>query len=290
MAQGLFNAAARERISGKDLNSLQAKKSQSRDLLPSLFRSFSQFLGIADIAATDDALSSPQRKVSVGKDLTYDWLDNALNETKQHLWNDSTAHKSTVDAACSNLMTFALGTQNDGWVFIEESDGILVESFAALENSHPMIRGQIVIPFEPKHVMALILNPKFKSIVDPRAEEDRIVAKVDEQTIVSYRRYPGKLIVAGRDTVVLAHWRHFRENNTFALCLRGIEHADAPQAEGYIRVDVLGGGMIVETLPNQHSRLTIVSYNDIKLGAHITKQAAITQVKAIQRIRNALVP
>lgn len=182
-----------------------------------------------------------------------------------------------------------------GWSVVATKSGITISGKEEGDLNH--MRGSAVLDFPAEVVVAYLQTENKRSEWDKLVREDRIVERVDEQTVVVYNRFLGVFPVAARDTCTLAHWFTCEDSGVFdgvryGTCSTSIEHDAVPPANtgGLVRAHLGCGGFVID--PISEDSCQIHSYAQIDLRGYIPKSLkkllGQKQPMCIDKIRKCL--
>jgi len=151
------------------------------------------------------------------------------------------------------------------------------------------LKAEIVIDLPIKPIYEYIDNVENKYVYDKMFESGHEVRKVNDEIILTYQKYKGKMGFEPRDYYVLLY-KHFDEENLekcnlMATSFFASQYKDVP---GCVRATLYMGGFFFKKLGDNKTLVTFYTFSDLKISNFFMKMALPDIAKCLIYIKEQL--
>eukprot|EP00008_Paramoeba_atlantica_P008432 CAMPEP_0201484346 /NCGR_PEP_ID=MMETSP0151_2-20130828/8536_1 /ASSEMBLY_ACC=CAM_ASM_000257 /TAXON_ID=200890 /ORGANISM="Paramoeba atlantica, Strain 621/1 / CCAP 1560/9" /LENGTH=362 /DNA_ID=CAMNT_0047867977 /DNA_START=123 /DNA_END=1211 /DNA_ORIENTATION=- len=148
---------------------------------------------------------------------------------------------------CDQLETDILTNEDEGWIFMSESDGVTVHKKENEGSSILTFKGSTVIPSTPEMIRLWLIQTDQRIYWDPTFVQGTYELEAEVHARVASYLYSAPWPVSYRDFVVVAS-EAIRDNGLFIAGAHSVEHEDFPATE-HVRGTIYSSGFVIKPLP-----------------------------------------
>jgi hypothetical protein len=149
---------------------------------------------------------------------------------------------------CDQLEKDILTNENDGWVFVQDKDGVVTHRKENEGSSILTFKGCTIIPTTPEILRLWLIQMDQRSFWDPTFVGGSYELEAEVTSRVVYNIYSAPWPVSYRDFVAVAS-EALRDDGLFVAGVHSIEHEDYPPKTEYVRGTIYSSGFVIKPLP-----------------------------------------
>lgn len=189
------------------------------------------------------------------------------------------------------FLEMALGGEEDGWIFVQDKDDVVVRKKLIEGFSLPATRGEGRIPVSPEIMMALLWDVVCKSEWDDMFDGGDDVFVVDAQTKIIHQRFKSMWPTKARDMLNLVKFER-QADGSFVTVAVSCLYDDCPPLKTHVRAECIVGGWLLQPVAGDANAVDIIYAQQSDLKGNIPKSLlkiiAMVQPMVIAGIRKYL--
>jgi len=178
------------------------------------------------------------------------------------MYNSITSRKAyeLPEQVFKEFLIAAEGGEEDGWVYVNETKGILIHKKQFVGEEFVCVRGSGVIPLPIGELHSFIKSIKLRQYWDFKCT-GRVIERFDDKTIVAQYEFgaPKWAPMFNDQDFVIIRTEQILSDGTIIVISRSIIHKDAPPRKGYTRSEVECSGFVLRPCGNNATVCIYVS-------------------------------
>jgi hypothetical protein len=258
-----------------DGGSLEAHAATAMESLPPV----SQYTSPPSLSSVNSAPSQPDPVNS----------DPASAASPEAILNAK--YKTLAEEYTNHLIAMSEEGVQDGWLDMGSSKDVhrmkkMPESSGPPINS---VRGYGTINTPPEFLLRLLNDPTHATTLDDLLREARVVEKLSDSVTLAQLLYKGVWPTSPRDLSILSIAGQVNAS-TWVSSGTSVTDPRIPQEKGYVRAELLGGGYVIKSIPDQPEccGVTYVACIDLKgsIPSFAVNKIAESQPMCVSNLRN----
>jgi hypothetical protein len=149
---------------------------------------------------------------------------------------------------CDQLEKDILTNEDDGWVFVQDKDGVVTHRKENEGSSILTFKGCTVIPTTPEILRLWLIQMDQRSFWDPTFVKGSYLLEPEVTARLAYYVYSAPWPVSYRDFIVVSS-ESIRENGLYIAGAHSVDNPDFPASE-YVRGTIYSSGFVVKPIPS----------------------------------------
>eukprot|EP00211_Chloroparvula_japonica_P005931 CAMPEP_0119143776 /NCGR_PEP_ID=MMETSP1310-20130426/34820_1 /TAXON_ID=464262 /ORGANISM="Genus nov. species nov., Strain RCC2339" /LENGTH=357 /DNA_ID=CAMNT_0007135439 /DNA_START=84 /DNA_END=1157 /DNA_ORIENTATION=+ len=177
--------------------------------------------------------------------------DDPYNKNCRKLEKSDPRYEKYLDIGrrlCDELEKDATTGEEDGWILVQEKDGVTTHKKENEGDALLTFRGFTVIPSTPEIIRLWLIQLDQRKYWDPTFEKASYELEAEVTARAAYNLYTAPWPVSWRDFFVIGS-ESIREGGLFVAGVHSVEDDEFPPQEGYVRGTIYSSGFVIKPLP-----------------------------------------
>jgi len=182
----------------------------------------------------------------------------------------------------------AEGGKDDGWEYVTETKGVLINKKTFGNSDFNCVRGSGVLPISPEELYVFTRDLPLRQGWEKLYKDAQIIEQLDSKTEIVHLEYKApawaKAVFNPHDFVVIKSERREADGSIIVMS-RSVVHKDVPVQKGYVRDELEVSGWVIR--PCGLDACVVIYLNQVQMG--IPKWAEALMMKErpliIHRVR-----